>query len=90
MKILKKIAGIIILLFAIILCFPAVYAFPIQFKNCRKKFEEGAIGAPGSAIAFLICFVFYVLLTYSLVKLSLKLIRKKKSNAAAIDEIGIE
>jgi membrane-anchored glycerophosphoryl diester phosphodiesterase (GDPDase) len=90
MNILKKIAGIIILLFAILLCFPAAYAFPIQFENCRKKFEDEAMGAPGSAIAFLICFVFYVLLTYFLIKLSLKLIRKKKINATSIDEIGIE
>lgn len=90
MNILKKIAGIIILLFAILLCFPAAYAFPIQFVNCRKKFEEGAIGAPGYSIGFLICFVIYALLTYFLIKLSLKLIRNKKSNATSIDEIGIE
>jgi len=90
MNILKKIAGIILLLFTILLCFPAAYAFPIQFENCKKKFEEGVIGAPGSAIAFLICFVFYFLITYFLIKLSLKLIRKKKINATSIEEIGIE
>ena len=90
MNILKKIGGIIILLFTILLCFPAAYVYPIQFENCRKKFEEQAMGAPCSAIAFVICFVFYVLLTYFLIKLSLKLIRKKKMNATSIDEIGIE
>lgn len=90
MNILKKITGIILLLFTILLCFPAAYAFPIQFENCKKKFEEGVIGAPGYAIGFLICFVFYILITYFLIKLSLKLIRKKKINATSIEEIGIE
>lgn len=90
MNILKKITGTIVLLFAVLLCFPAVYAFPIQFENCRKKFEEGVIGAPGYAIGFVICFVIYVLMLYFLIKLSLMLIRKKKIDATSIDEIGIE
>lgn len=90
MNILKKISGAIILLFAILLCFPAVYAFPIQFGNCMKKFEEGVTGAPGYAIGFVICFVIYVLILYFLIKLSLKLIRKKKIDVTSIEEIGIE
>ncbi|HJY14255.1 MAG TPA: hypothetical protein VJ304_15780 [Flavobacterium sp.] len=90
MNILKKITGTILLLFAILLCFPAVYAFPIQFENCRKKFEEGVTGAPGYAIGFVICFVIYVLMLYFLVKLSLKLIKKKKNDTTSIEEIGIE
>ena len=90
MNILKKLGGIIILLFTILLCFPAAYVYPIQFENCRKKFEEGAIGAPGSAIAFFICFIPYVLITYFLIKLSLKLIRKKKTDSTSIEEIGKE
>lgn len=90
MNILKKISGAIILLFAILLCFPAVYAFPIQFENCMKKFEDGVIGAPGYAIGFVICFAIYVLILYFLIKLSLKLIRKKKNDATSIEEIGIE
>lgn len=90
MNILKKISGAIILLFAILLCFPAVYAFPIQFGNCMKKIEEGVTGAPGYAIGFVICFVIYVLILYFLIKLSLKLIRKKKIDVTSIEEIGIE
>ena len=90
MKILKKITGVIILLFAISLCFPAFYAFPIQFENCKKKFESGVVGAPGYAIGFFICFVLYALVLFFLVKLSMKLIRKKKSDATAIEEIGME
>lgn len=90
MNILKKIAGIIILLFTILLCFPAVYAFPIQFENCRKKFEAGVVGAPGYAIGFLTCFIFFVLIIFFLIKLSVKLIRKKKNNAIPIEEIGRE
>lgn len=86
MNILKKISGAIILLFAILLCFPAVYAFPIQFGNCIKKFEEGVTGAPGYAIGFVI----YVLILYFLIKLSLKLIKKKKIDVTSIGEIGIE
>ncbi|MBF4488031.1 hypothetical protein [Flavobacterium sp. CSZ] len=89
MKTLKKITGIIILLLIILLCFPAFYAFPIQLENCKKKFESGAIGAPGYAIGFFICFVLYVLVLYFLVKLSIKLIRKNKIDVTAIDEIGM-
>ena len=88
MNILKKIAGIILLLFTILLFFPVSYAFPIQFENCKKKFEEGAIGAPGYTIGFIICLVFYILITYFLIKLSLRLIRKKKIDATSIEEIG--
>lgn len=90
MKIFKKIAGIIILLFTVLLCFPAFYAFPIQFENCKKKFEDGVIGAPGYAIGFLTCLVFYLLITYFLIKLSLKLIRQGKNNITSIDEIGLK
>ncbi|MBE8723528.1 hypothetical protein [Flavobacterium hungaricum] len=90
MNILKKIVGVILLLLAVLLCFPAFYAFPIQFERCRKKFEDGFVGAPGGAIALITCFVLYVLITYFLVKFGLKLIRKKKSNYKAIDEIGIK
>ncbi|KAF2334512.1 MAG: hypothetical protein REI96_22425 [Flavobacterium nitrogenifigens] len=90
MKILKKITGVIILIFTVLLCFPAFYAFPIQFENCKKKFETGVVGAPGYAIGFLTCLVFYFLITYFLIKLSLKLIRQRKNNIASIDEIGLK
>lgn len=87
---LKKIAGIIIIVFAILLCFPAIHVFPILFENCKKKFEDGVVGAPGYTIGFLICFLFYILITYFLMKFGLKLIRKKKMIARVIDEIGTE
>ncbi|MCC9018736.1 hypothetical protein [Flavobacterium lipolyticum] len=90
MNILKKIAGIIIIVFAILLCFPAIHVFPILFENCKKKFEDGVVGAPGYTIGFLICFLFYILITYFLMKFGLKLIRKKKMIARVIDEIGTE
>ena len=90
MKTLKKITGVIILLLAFLLCFPAFYAFSIQLENCKKKFESGAVGAPGYAIGFFICFVLYALLIYFLIKLSIKLIRKKKNDNNAIGEIGME
>jgi hypothetical protein len=88
MKILKKITGITILLFTILLFFPAFYAFPIQFANCKKKFEDGVVGAPGYTIGFLFCLIVYILIIYFLIKLSLKLIRREKNNISAIDEIG--
>ena len=87
---LKKIAGIIIIVFAILLFFPAIHVFPILFENCKKKFEDGVVGAPGYTIGFLICFLFYILITYFLMKFGLKLIRKKKMIARVIDEIGTE
>ncbi|MCA1918878.1 MAG: hypothetical protein LDL38_05720 [Flavobacterium piscis] len=90
MKTFKKIIGILILLLAILLCFPAFYAFPIQFENCKKKFESGVVGAPGYAIGFFICFVLYALVLFFLVKLSIKLIRKNKIDITAIDEIGMK
>mgnify|MGYP006167349281 CR=1 FL=1 len=90
MNMLKKIAGIIIIVFAILLCFPAIHVFPILFENCKKKFEDGVVGAPGYTIGFLICFLFYILMTYFLMKFGLKLIRKKKMIARVIDEIGTE
>jgi len=90
MNLLKKIAGSITLLFTILLFFPAYYVFPIQFENCRKKFDEGIIGAPGYAVGFLLCIMFYVLISYFLIKLSLKLIKNKKINDTSLEEIGIE
>ncbi|WP_291285394.1 hypothetical protein [Flavobacterium sp.] len=90
MNIFKKIAGVIIIVFTILLCFPAAHVFPILFENCKKKFEDGVVGAPGYTIGFLTCFLFYILVTYFLIKFGLKLIRKKKMNATVIDEIGIE
>nr|WP_199002338.1 hypothetical protein [Flavobacterium sp. ASV13] len=90
MKILKRITGIILLLFAVLICFPAFYAFPIQFENCKKKIEDGVVGAPGYMIGFITCLVLYFLILFFLIKLSLKLIRKKKINHSSIDEIGTE
>ncbi len=90
MKIIKKIIGTIILLFTILLCFPAFYTFPIQFENCKKKFEDGAAGAPGYTIGFLTCLVLYLLISFFLIKLGLKLIREKKIDMKSIDEIGVK
>ena len=90
MKIIKKITGTIILLFTILLCFPAFYAFPIQFENCKKKFENGVVGAPGYAIGFVTCLLLYLLVSFFLIKLSLKLIREKKLHTKSIDEIGVK
>jgi len=90
MKIIKKITGTIILLFTILLCFPAFYAFPIQFENCKKKFKDDVVGAPGYTIGFVICVLLYLLVSFFLIKLSLKLIRKKKIDTKSIDEIGVK
>jgi hypothetical protein len=78
MKILKKITGTIILLIIISLFFLACYLFPLQLESCRKKIVEGAPDAPGYVFGFITYLVLYLIFSFFLIKLSLKLIREKK------------
>lgn len=90
MMILKKILGIIIILFTILFSSALAYVFPILIENSKKKFEDGLVGAPGYAIGIFICFLFSVVIIYFFIKISLRLIKKKKVNHAIIDQIGLE
>lgn len=90
MIILKKILGIIILLFTILFSSALFYAFPILIERSKKKFEDGLVGAPGYAIMTFICFLFSIFVIYFFIKISLRLIKKSKINDSIIDEIGLE
>lgn len=88
MNLLKKIFGIVLLLIVILISSFAFYAVPIMIEKSKKKFDDNVIGAPGYAIGNVIIFGGLAFIIYFLIKMSFKLIRKKKVNATIIDKIG--
>lgn len=90
MNILKKILGLIIILFTFLLSCSFIYALKTTFLISRKKFEDGKIGAPGYTIGFIISLFLCLLIIYFLTRLSFKLLWKKKIDMKTINEIGTQ
>ena len=89
MNILKKILGIIILLFTILLSCAFLYALTGTFLSMKRKIEAGESGVYGYVIGYILALCLSILVVYFLTRVSLKLLRNKKNSIiSSIDEIG--
>lgn len=89
MKIFKKIAGILLLLFAGLLTMALLVSSLNSIKDCSEKFQSSSTDGYAFLLGTLIAIGIFIAIIYFLVKFGLKLVRKKKISAAElIDEIG--
>ena len=90
MYIFRKIAGIILLLFAGILSITILATTPSSFIRCKAKIAEANPGSIGYVLGSLFVTVVAIIAIFYIVKLGLKLVRKKIVANNSIDEIGLQ
>lgn len=90
MKIVKKISGICLFLFAIILSFATLVAFLRAVLDSVKEFKIDVSGGIGYIFGSLIIIVLLIIIVRYMFKWSLKLIKTKAEPEDSIDQIGLE
>lgn len=89
MNILKKLAGILLLLFAGMLSLGTLMSLLNAITEIIKKSKESSVYTISYALGSLVGAAIIVVIIYFVSKLGLKLIKKKNIQVESIDEIGI-
>lgn len=87
MKVLRKIAGVLLLIFAGILTIATLATIPNGISESIKKIKESSIGI-AFAFGTLVGIAIFGVLIYFSIKFGLKLIKKKNVEIDSIDDIG--
>ncbi len=88
MDVLKKIAGVILLIFAGLLAIATLYSGFNSMNECINRFKNSAEGI-GFLLGTIIGLIILFAIVYFTAKFGFKLIRKKKTAAVdSIDDIG--
>jgi hypothetical protein len=89
MYILRKIAGIILLLFAGVFLLDILVTMPNSFIRCKAKMTESNSEGIAYVLGSLFVTIVSIVAIFFIVKQGLKLVRKKKVVNNSIDEIGL-